>query len=62
MTDCGLNGVITQVINTVDADSVASAISADGTRLAVLSTADLTGTGKNADGSTELLLVTVNNP
>jgi Tol biopolymer transport system component len=47
---------LTQVTNTVDFDSVASAISADGTRIAMSSTADLTGTGKNADGNQEVFL------
>jgi Tol biopolymer transport system component len=47
---------LTQVTNAVDTDSVASAISADGTRIALSSTADLTGTGKNADGNQEVYL------
>jgi Tol biopolymer transport system component len=56
----------TQVTNTSSADSTAvwsdaQAMSADGNRLAVLSTADLTGTGSDADASTELFLVTLNN-
>jgi len=58
--------IMTQVTDTTGADptavwSDAPAMSADGTRLAVLSTADLTGTGSNADASTELFLVTLNN-
>ena len=58
-------GAFTQVTDTTGPDpwavwSDAPAMSADGTRLAVLSTADLTGTGTNADGSPELFLVTVN--
>lgn len=47
---------LSQVTDTVDTDSVASAISADGTRIALSSTADLTGTGKNADGNQEVFL------
>ena len=57
-------GAFTQVTDTTGPDpwavwSDAPAMTADGTRLAVLSTADLTGTGSNADGSPELFLVTV---
>jgi Tol biopolymer transport system component len=54
-------GEFTQVTDTANpAGSDLAALNADGTKIALISTADLTGTGTNVDGSQELFLLTVN--